>query len=125
MKKTARMVSDDDPQWLRFWTAFPLRVSKKDARAAWAAISPDIALVDRMIAALDWQVPRWEQQGYGACYPATWLRGERWDDERPRITGTKHVPASSDPWWWASCPHTPKCGSFRECNELKRESVAS
>lgn len=120
IKKTAPMVSENDPQWQRFWAAYPSHVSKKDARAAWAALNPDAALVDQMLATLAWQTALWAQQGYGMPYPSSWLRAERWTDEPPRPVSTKQVPASSDPWWYASCPHAPKCGSVLECNELKR-----
>lgn len=77
------MVDEDDPQWRRFWDAYPHRVSKKDARKAWAQINPSPELVDRMLYALSWQVPLWAKQGYGTPYPASWLNAERWTDEPP------------------------------------------
>lgn len=78
-----RMVKEDDPQFARFWNVYPLRVSKKEARKAWFELSPDVVLVDRMMATLAWQVPVWTKQGYGTPYPASWLRAERWTDEMP------------------------------------------
>lgn len=80
------MVDENDPQWLRFWNAYPRRESKKDARKAWAKLNPSIALVDRMIETLAWQVPlhKWETESRQyAPLPATWLNGARWEDERP------------------------------------------
>ena len=77
------MVAEDDTQFCRFWNAFPLRVSKKEARKAWADLNPDPVLVDRMVATLEWQAPLWARQGYGTPYPASWLRAERWTDEPP------------------------------------------
>lgn len=108
------MVAEDDAQFARFWNAYPLRVSKKDARAAWAALAPDVALVDRMLLTLTWQTPFWERQGYGEPYPASWLRAERWTDEPPR------APREIEPTHYASCPHQPKCGSVWECQEATR-----
>lgn len=37
-----------------------------------------------------------------------------------------HVAAPAEPWWWKTCTHAPKCGTPRECNEIKtghREAV--
>ena len=78
------MVADDDPEFARFWNAYPHRVSKKEARKAWAEIEPSPALVDRMLVALAWQGPLWARQGYGTPYPASWLRAEKWTDEMPQ-----------------------------------------
>lgn len=80
------MVDDNDPQFCRFWDAYPKRVAKKEARKAWAEIDPDLATVDRMVATLAWQSkqPAWMKDGYQfAPYPASWLRAERWTDEPP------------------------------------------
>ena len=86
MKKTRAgyvMVPEDDPQWCRFWNCYPRRCAKKDARKAWAALSPEPEIVDQMIETLQWQIEEWaaEQFRY-APYPASWLRAERWTDER-------------------------------------------
>ena len=78
------MVDEDDPQWQRFWDAYPLRVAKKEARKAWADLMPSVELVDRMVRTLAWQGPIWACQGYGMPYPASWLRAERWTDELPQ-----------------------------------------
>lgn len=68
----------------RFWRTFPRHVAKQDAMNAWAKLHPSAELVDKMIAALAWQCrqPGWVKDG-GAYvpYPATWLRGRRWEDE--------------------------------------------
>lgn len=87
MKKTRatqQMVSEDDPQFARFWNAYPKRVSKKDARIAWFQLAPTSQAVDRMVAALEWQSkqPAWlKDGGQYIPYPASWLRAERWTDE--------------------------------------------
>jgi hypothetical protein len=84
-KKRAQyvMVAEDDPQFARFWNAYPHRVSKKDARKAWADLNPSVELVDQMLLTLAWQGPLWARQGYGTPYPASWLNAERWTDEAP------------------------------------------
>lgn len=114
------MVAEDDSGWLRFWDKYPHRRSKKDARKAWADISPSPELVERILAALTWQIADWENKAdwYTPPYPASWLRAERWEDEPPR-----QKPTSKDPWWWQFCEHTPKCNGSRECSELRRASA--
>ena len=80
------MVDEDDPQFARFWDAYPKRVSKKDARKAWAKLAPSQQTVTAMVDALAWQVAhrRWDSDKYDfAPYPASWLNDERWKDERP------------------------------------------
>jgi hypothetical protein len=64
-----------------FWDRYPRRVAKGEARRAWRHIKPDAALVQRILAAIDLQMrcKQW-RDGY-IPNPATWLRGERWDDE--------------------------------------------
>jgi hypothetical protein len=93
MKKRAtyRMVNENDPQWTRFWDAYPRRVAKKEARKAWAQLNPSPELVEKILAALEWQVPAFGWDGPSADYapyPASWLNAERWTDERrqaPRV----------------------------------------
>lgn len=67
----------------RFWASYPRRVGKKDAVAVWKKISPDDALVDRIVAGVE----RWKRseqwtkdEGRFIPYPATFLRGERWNE---------------------------------------------
>jgi hypothetical protein len=78
------LVPENDPDFCRFWDAYPKRVSKKDARIAWKKLAPTPATVDRMLAALAWQCRQaaWLRDGGQFIpYPASWLRAERWDDE--------------------------------------------
>lgn len=79
-------VSNTDilPLFDRFWGAYPRKVSKADAKKAFAKLNPDAALVDSMVQALDWQkrLPEWTKDGGGYIpYPATWLNARRWEDE--------------------------------------------
>ena len=67
----------------QFWAAYPKKVAKADARKAWAQtkdVRPDIAkLLCAIIAAC--KTEQWMKSGGSFIpYPATWLRGERWDD---------------------------------------------
>lgn len=77
-------VAKPDEHFNTFWQAFPRRVAKADALKAWGQINPTPELVDTMLDALQWQTrqPGWVKDG-GAYvpYPASWLRGRRWEDE--------------------------------------------
>ena len=120
MKKTRVMVEENDPQWQRFWNAYPHRVAKKDARKAWFDLNPSPEVVDRIVAALTWQAAEWAKKAdwYTPPYPASWLRAERWTDEAPRGHQV-------EPKYLALCRHTPKCGSLKQCLDLERESRVS
>ena len=52
-----------------FWTTYPRRVAKGDARKAWVQTEN--------IRSDQWR----KNDGQFVCYPATWLRQERWSDE--------------------------------------------
>lgn len=51
----------------RFWASYPRRVGKKDAVAVWKKISPDDALVDRIVAGVE-----------------RWKRSEQWTKDEGR-----------------------------------------
>lgn len=80
-----------------FWDRYPRRDAKKDAMKAWGQVVKDDPTLEAQIqAALDWQIPLWdERERQFIPLPATYLRGERWTDEKPtprkatpnRITG--------------------------------------
>jgi hypothetical protein len=81
-----------DPGFDAFWAVYPRHASKLDAQKAWRQINPSPALLETMLAALAWQVttPQWTRDGGSYVpYAATWLRGERWEDEpfdtRPQL----------------------------------------
>ncbi len=110
------MVPEDDPQWVRFWDAYEKRSSKKDARKAWAELDPSPELVDRIVTALAWQFQQRDWMKNDRAYaplPATYLRGERWTDERP---GSRPPPVveSAQRCYYG---HTPPCVTSSECRE--------
>ncbi len=66
----------------RFWQEYPRKIARKDAEKAWSKI-PTHKQVDVMNAIRN-HVTSWKQQGTERQfipYPATWLRGARWEDE--------------------------------------------
>jgi len=69
-----------------FWKAYPRKVSKPAAQKAWKKIDP--AKLPLMLEAIERQrqCEQWIKDG-GAFipHPATWLNGERWNDEQPEV----------------------------------------
>ena len=66
-----------------FWALYPKKVAKADARKAWAQTKDIRPELTNLLAAITaaCKTESWMKSG-GAFipYPATWLRGERWDD---------------------------------------------
>lgn len=68
-----------------FWSAYPKKKAKEDAKKAWLKLKPDETLGKTIIAAVlesskttDWK----KEKGKYIPYPATYLNGKRWEDER-------------------------------------------
>ena len=83
-----------------FWQAYPKKKAKEDARKAWAKLKPDEALGKAIIQAVedakktaDWQ----KEKGKYIPYPATYLNGKRWEDERNDTDGTAAGGAGNPP----------------------------
>lgn len=67
-----------------FWSAYPKKTAKDDARKAFDKRKPDDEMLAQMLTAiaaqaatLDWQ----KEKGKYVPHPATWLNGGRWMDE--------------------------------------------
>lgn len=74
------------PAFEDFWAVWPKREAKKDARRAWDKLST--ASRSAALAALPAHVARWRREGRARNHiphPATWLNGERWEDELGEI----------------------------------------
>lgn len=79
-----------------FWARWPRKHARKDANKAWEKLNPDHELEKEIHAALDWQIPIFEQRDPQYIpLAATWLRGERWTDEPPAPPKPKTPPPSS------------------------------
>lgn len=73
-----------------FWSAYPKKKAKEAARKAWAKLKPDETLGKEIIQAViesaktkDWL----KENGKFIPYPATYLNGKRWEDERNNANG--------------------------------------
>lgn len=65
-----------------FWAKYPRKVAKKDAERAWKQVDPAehqkvLAAIDRHRKSEQWR----KDAGQFIPFPASWIRGERWDDE--------------------------------------------
>jgi hypothetical protein len=93
---TLRMIDGDAAQssFDAFWSVYPRRVAKKAARLAWAKLTP--ALQAEAMDALPKHVRQWKVRDTPMDkipHPATWLNGERWEDEVLETT-------PRGPAWW-------------------------
>ena len=73
-----------------FWTAYPKKKAKEAARKAWLKLKPNETLGKEIIQAViesaktkDWL----KENGKYIPYPATYLNGKRWEDERNETNG--------------------------------------
>ncbi len=81
-----------------WWAIYPRRVAKKDAEKAWRVMTE--AQKFSALESLPTHVRYWQLAGKEKeflPYPATWLRGERWEDELEMPVAKKIEDA-----WWAS-----------------------
>jgi hypothetical protein len=76
------------------WTRWPRKEARKDAAKAWTQLDPSPDLESEIHQALDWQIPMLlEREPKYRPLLASWLRGERWTDEKP----TPKTPTASRP----------------------------
>jgi len=80
----------------RFWAAYPRKDDKKNARRAFLRLKPGEQLLALMLSALDRhkRSRQWTDEG-GRYIPlaATWLNGERWNDQMSEGPPGKRVTA--------------------------------
>lgn len=102
-----------------FWSVYPRKVAKDAALKEWLKRSPDDALTERMIVAVNRHKasPQWTKDG-GQFIPhaRTWLSQGRWQDEDViRLTARDNngeVASSSKSW---VCPHVDHCSHRGMC----------
>lgn len=82
--------SADDPDFTAFWSAYPRKVAKPAALKAWRSAKNRPPLAD-LLAALDRHKgnEQWQNSQF-IPHPATWINGQRWDDQLP--TANEHKP---------------------------------
>lgn len=77
-----KMTKEQEQGFIKFWTLWPKRVAKADAMKAWTAVDPKEYPAIFEAVPCHFEQPNWKKDGMAyAPYPATWLRGKRWEDE--------------------------------------------
>lgn len=72
------------------WTRYPNKNGKKDAEKAFGQVVTTPEIEAEVHGALDWQIPYWQTMDwYSPPYLATYLRKERFRDERPTPTPSR------------------------------------
>ena len=86
-----------------FWKAYPKKKAKADAEKAFKALKVDGDLLSVILSALDEQKKSadWKKaEGQYIPYPATWLRGKRWNDEEVESNGDETDHGQRQPKQW-------------------------
>jgi len=84
----------------RFWQAYPRKVGKAAALAAWRKRKPPL---DAVLAALVWQTKGEQWTRDGGQYvpnPATYLNQGRWEDEPTTVRPTRKLNLIQAPADW-------------------------
>lgn len=86
---------DDSAQFDQFWSAYPRKESKGQARKAFKAAlkKTDLPTLLAALGSIDRSDPKF------IPHASSWLNGERWLDEKPKANGTA-APAMNDADLW-------------------------
>lgn len=88
----------DDPDFVRFWEAYPRKVGKGEARKAWTKVLKSGVDLERVIAGAERYRDDPQRRRKGDEYtkhPGPWLNAERWTDQ---LNGNDLPPAQNG-WW--------------------------
>jgi DNA replication protein DnaC len=82
-KEDIPVLDDNWATFENFWLLYPRKVAKLDARKAWLRLKPAQA-AECLTSLVGWRKV-WMARGELEFVPhaATWLNGERWEDELP------------------------------------------
>lgn len=76
-----------DPQFVEFWKLYPRKAAKGQAAKAWVSLSAsdrDLALAGSAVLSATWATASADRRAF-IPYPATWLRGRRWEDDPEEV----------------------------------------
>ena len=83
VKENKKDISD---RFDRFWSVYPRKVAKPDAKKKFEKLNPDDDLLEVMIKAVEKQKQsdQWtKENGQFIPHPSTWIHQRRWEDETP------------------------------------------
>lgn len=89
-KKRVEEKKEYPKEFVEFWQAYPKKSGKKAALKAWKKLNPPLA---KCLSTLSWQVKtdQWSKdKGQYIPEPATWINGEKWEDEPLRMNATQY-----------------------------------
>lgn len=93
-----RLVPNHRPEqtFTAAWTIYPRKEARKDGLKAWCDLNPDEALVAEILTAMTWQAHLWvvvegRDRRYIPLF-GTYIRAERWTDEKPEPAQPKPAP---------------------------------
>lgn len=78
--KSKRSKEELEKKFIEFWDKYPKKVSKKNAKKAFMKLNPSDEQLEKIYKALAEQSKQWKDKQF-IPYPATWINGERWEDE--------------------------------------------
>lgn len=78
-----------------FWKHYPRKVAKPNALKAWLKLKPDDDLTKKIISAVSKQNLSAREEKF-IPHPASWLNGQRWEDET-MVTSTPNLPFARIP----------------------------
>ena len=104
-------ILESAPEFADFWILYPRRVARKDATKAWGKLTP-AQRVAAVTALVEWRRV-WATKDLDYLpYPATWINGERWEDELPpeftRTTAAHHAAQLPEPTARTAMPENVK-----------------
>lgn len=115
-----RPAEEPGPGFDEFWRLYPKKRARKDAISAWNELNPDALLQQRIAADVrtrthshDWT----KDDGQFIPYPASYVRGRRWEDEAPLASQNDHGSAAS----LDGATRYPYFSRCRTCGELHEE----
>ena len=92
-------MKDDDPDFVRFWSVYPRKIGKGEARKAWAKVVKSGVNVEDVIAG----AIRYRDDPYRkrkgdeyTKHPGPWLNAERWTDQ---LNGNDLAMSDASAWW--------------------------
>jgi|SRR5690625_594239 len=80
-QKSAVATSDDAAEFDKFWTVYPRKVGKGQARKAWKSATKKVDADSIVEAAREFANLSTHKDAEFIPHPSTWLNGERWADE--------------------------------------------
>lgn len=94
----------DSPEFAAFWAAYPRKVAKPKARAAWAKALKTTDAQTVIDAATRYALSRRGADQKYTAHPASWLNGERWTDDEAatppeRVTRATARNIGDVPFW--------------------------